>query len=94
MSGRLQRGVTRFLATAAIVTTTVVAVPGGTAIAGTGFNQWSWASVGVTLSSTSYRYSNMSGFWQAVLNSNGRNPAVDENFGSVTRWWTDTFQWR
>lgn len=47
---------------------------------------------GLTLSTTSYKYSNMSGFWQAVLNSNGCPVVLDGIFGNVTKWHTAVFQ--
>jgi hypothetical protein len=60
--------------------------------AGSGLNQYAWGGPGITLSISSYKYSNMSGFWQAVLNSQGCPVAVDGIFGSVTTWYTDSFQ--
>ena len=62
------------------------------ALAGSGLNQYSWSSSNVTLSTSSYSYSNMSGFWQAVLNSNGCKVAVDGVYGSTTAWYTAAFQ--
>jgi hypothetical protein len=34
----------------------------------------------------------MSGFWQAVLNTNGCPVAVDSIFGNLTKWYTSEFQ--
>ena len=46
-----------------------------------------------TVSGTSYRYSNMSGFWQAIINSNpGTEIANDGNYGSQTTWKTASWQ--
>ena len=60
--------------------------------AGTGLNQFGWGDPNITLSVTSYKYSNMSGFWQAVLNSNGCVVVLDGIFGSTTAWYTSAFQ--
>lgn len=70
----------------------VVASSSGQVDAGSGLNTWKWGDAGITLSSSSYQYSNMSGLWQAVVNSNGCNIAVDGIYGNVTTWYTALFQ--
>lgn len=70
----------------------VVASSSGDVHAGSGLNRWEWGDAGITLSSSSYKYSNMSGLWQAVVNSNGCNIAVDGIYGSITTWHTAVFQ--
>ena len=61
----------RVFAAAVLLVAVSVAPTAGNVHAGSGLNQWAWGGPGITLSTTSYKYSNMSGFWQAVLNSNG-----------------------
>jgi hypothetical protein len=78
-------------ATAAFLSSVILA-PVPAAVAGTGLNRFNWGGAGITLSQTSFRYSNMAGFWQAVLNSNGCPVAVDGNYGPVTTWHTAAFQ--
>lgn len=56
------------------------------AAAGSGLRYWDWGSSGYTVSSGSYKYSNMSGFYQAVINANGCPVAVDGIYGSNTTW--------
>lgn len=85
--------VSRLIAVAVLMASTAgVATPAPTAMAGSGFNQWRWGDAGITLSSRSYRYSNMTGFWQAVLNSSNCPVAVDGNYGNNTLWYTAVFQ--
>lgn len=60
--------------------------------AGSGFNQFAWGAPGITLHTNSYQYSNMTGFWQSVLNSNGCPVGVDGIFGNVTKWHSALFQ--
>jgi len=55
--------------------------------AGSGLGTFDWASAGYTVSSSSYQYSNMSGFVQAIVNSNGCSLTVDGVFGYLTTWW-------
>lgn len=57
-----------------------------------GLTNFYWSNSQKTLSSTSYRYSNMTGLWQAILNSNAAGLSIDGNFGSVTG--TATNNWR
>jgi hypothetical protein len=56
--------------------------------AGSGLNTMVWGSAGYTVSSSSYKYSNMTGFVQALINSTGDTCTltVDGIFGSVTTW--------
>lgn len=81
-----------WLLLAAISVAAAPLVDSGTAEAGTGLNQYAWGGPNITLSSTSYKYSNMSGFWQAVLNSNGCPVTLDGIYGSLTTWFTADFQ--
>jgi hypothetical protein len=60
--------------------------------AGSGLNTFYWSTSGYTVSSTSYRYSNMSGFVQALANSNGCPLTVDGIYGNQTTWYTAVFQ--
>jgi len=78
------------LATIAILSS--LAATGRPAYAGTGFNHFWWADSGITLSQTSYKYSNMSAFWQAIVNADGCNIPVDGVYGPTTTWYTATFQ--
>lgn len=57
--------------------------------AGSGLNRFRWGDAGYTVSSTSYKYSNMTGFVQGLINSTGDacTLTVDGIFGSVTTWW-------
>jgi hypothetical protein len=71
---------------ALIVVTSVVSVNPPAALAGSGLNKFTWSAAGYTVSSTSYKYSNMSGFVQALVNSNGCSIPVDGIFGNVTTW--------
>lgn len=54
--------------------------------AGSGLNQFTWSAANLTVSSSSYRYSNMSGFVQALVNSNACTTGIDGNFGPITTW--------
>jgi hypothetical protein len=87
---RRRRGIAAVLVL--LATFSPVASP-RSASAGSGLNEWHWGGPGITLSNTSYKYSNMSGFWQAVLNSNACPVAVDGIYGNVTHWYTDSFQY-
>lgn len=60
--------------------------------AASGLNQFRWANAGYTVSNTSYQYSNMSGFVQALVNSNGCSLTVDGVYGNQTLWWTAVAQ--
>ena len=70
----------------------VLASSGSEVHAGSGLNRWKWGDAGITLSSSSYKYSNMSGVWQAVLNSSNCPVAVDGIYGNFTTWYTAVFQ--
>ncbi len=86
---------TRRRATVALLFAATAVVPtssDGVVHAGSGLNQWAWGGPNITLSTTSYKYSNMSGFWQAVVNSNGCPIVVDGIFGNYTKWFTAVFQ--
>jgi hypothetical protein len=60
--------------------------------AGTGLNTWHWDGPNITLSSSSYQYSNMTGFWQAIVNSDQCPIAVDGIYGNLTTWYTAVLQ--
>ena len=81
----------RALAALALVASASV-VGGDRVHAGSGLNQWAWHAPNLAVSSGSYRYSNMSGFVQALVNSNGCNLAVDGNFGNFTTWYLAAMQ--
>lgn len=57
-----------------------------------GLNQFRWANAGYTVSNSSYQYSNMTGFVQALVNSNGCSTPVDGIYGNQTLWWTAVAQ--
>jgi hypothetical protein len=46
----------------------------------------------MTLSSSSYKYSNATGFWQAIVNSNGCSIGLDGIFGNLTTWYSAGIQ--
>jgi hypothetical protein len=93
MTKRFARTWRMLVAVALLVSSVGVAMSSsGEVLAGSGLNRWRWGDAGLTLSSSSYKYSNMSGFWQAVVNSNGCNIAVDGIYGNITTWYTATFQ--
>ena len=74
----------------ALLSVTGIVTSIGVGHAGSGLNQKPWGNAGYTVSSTSpYKYSNMSGFAQAVINSQGEtcSVAVDGIFGNTTTWW-------
>ena len=48
-------------------------------------NTFNWSSSGYTVSTTSYKYSNMSGFVQSIINSNGCGVTTDGVFGPLTK---------
>ncbi len=62
------------------------------ASAGSGLRTFRLANSGISLSKTSYRYSNATGFWQTILNSNHCTCIVDGDFGNQTRDKTISFQ--
>lgn len=77
---------------AIVLASTTFAVGVERAHAGSGLNQFAWSGPGLTVSSTSYKYSNMSGFVQSLVNSNGCSISVDGIFGSLTTWYLATMQ--
>jgi hypothetical protein len=88
MTKRFARTRRMLVAVALLVSSVGVAVSSsGEVLAGSGLNRWRWGDAGMTLSSSSYKYSNMSGFWQAVVNSNGCNIAIDGIYGNITTWY-------
>jgi hypothetical protein len=92
MMGPATRKIGTLVAAVTLLLSTSIAMTNPAAHAGSGLNQWKWGDAGITLSSSSYKYSNMSGFWQAVVNSNGCPIAVDGIYGSLTTWHTAVFQ--
>ncbi len=78
---------------AIIATLSSLAVTSEPAYAGSGFNHFWWSDSGITLSQTSsYKYSNMSAFWQAIVNADGCTIPVDGVYGSTTTWYTAVMQ--
>ncbi len=76
----------------ASIVVVLAALPTAAAQAGTGLNTFYWQNSQVTLSSSSYRYSNMTGFWQTIVNANACPISVDGNYGDSTTWYTAVFQ--
>jgi hypothetical protein len=80
-----------------VAVTTVAAVLTGILIpdpseAGSGLNTYYWNTPQITISSSSNRYSNMSGFVQAIVNSFSCSVAIDGNYGSLTTWYAADMQ--
>lgn len=86
----------RFAPVSALLLFASVAVaPVSPAYAGSGLNTWRWGDAGYTISSASFKYSNMTGFWQTVVNDLGSNTCqltVDGVYGNVTTWFTAMLQ--
>jgi len=74
----------RVLGGAGVLCASVLVVP--SVARASGLDQFSWSAPGVTVSNTSYRYSNMTGLVQTLINSNGCTTGVDGNFGNITKW--------
>lgn len=71
-----------------LIFTLVVVAPSKPVSAGSGMNTYWWWQSGITVGPSSYKYSNATGFWQAIINSpTGCTTQVDGIYGSVTQWW-------
>lgn len=88
---RPSRKVLAFI-TAALLNVGVLGLGAGQVAAGSGLTQWSWAASGYYPSTTSYKYSNISGMWQVVLAGFGCMKHVDGIFGSATQSVTNIVQ--
>ena len=88
---RWKKAAARFAAIVIFASFYVVAVESD-AHAGSGLDRWRWGDAGETISMSSNKFSNMSGFWQAVVNSNNCPLTVDGIFGNNTGWFTAVFQ--
>jgi len=75
----------------ALVMTTFAAVP-PSAGAGNGLKTFRFSSSGITLSTSSYKYSNAAGLWQTINNANNCNTIVDGIFGNQTK--STTVAWQ
>ncbi|TPW12487.1 MAG: hypothetical protein FD127_2606 [Acidimicrobiaceae bacterium] len=78
------RGIRHLTAMLVATTALVIGIGDGIADASTGIRTPFWSGSGMTLSQTSYKYSNASAFWQTLANSNGECIPVDGIFGPVT----------
>jgi hypothetical protein len=67
-------------------------LPWQPAEAGSGLNVFRWGDAGYTVSQTSYKFSNITGFWQALLNSRACGVQLDAIFGSNTA--AETVNWK
>lgn len=73
-----------FLVVATIVP--ILLIGRATPVHAAGLDQFSWSAPGLTVSRTSNRYSDLAGFAQALVNSNGCSIPVDGDFGNLSTW--------
>jgi hypothetical protein len=76
-----------------IVATHAFIVEPSASFAGTGLSQFEWNNANITLSTTApLKNSNVTGFWQTLINSRACGVTIDGNFGNLTK--AETTNWQ